>query len=262
MKNSSVFFVILNYYLYNQGIIKNSTINERMNNLITRLFLLAIAPAISIAISMYMSDKYEKEPIPLLVKIFILGAVSVVPVLIVERFLSMFNVFYGILGVLYTAFIIAGLTEEYFKRAVVLRYIYMNKNFNEKLDGIVYCVFSALGFSTVENIIYVVFRFSNNAYVGLYRGILSVPAHCIFAVTMGYYISLSKFSHDEAEKKRYLRKSLFIPAILHGIFDFILMSNLPLYSFILIPYALYLWISNKRKLDKYILDSRENNKEL
>lgn len=230
--------------------------------MVIRLFLMAIAPAVSISIAMYMSDRYEREPIPLLVKIFILGAISVIPTLFVEKFLSALNIFPGPLGVIYISFIVAGFTEEYFKRGVVLKYIYINKNFNEKLDGIVYCVFSALGFSTIENIMYVVFRFNNNAYVGLYRGIMSVPAHCIFAVTMGYYLSISKFSTNEDEKKHFLRKSLYMPAILHGIFDFILMSNFPAYALILILYALYLWISNKRKLDKYIIESKRNTDDI
>ena len=227
-----------------------------------KLLLISIAPAISIAIAVYMSDRYDREPIPLLAKTFLLGAVIVIPTLVVERALLAFNIFSGTLSIIYISFIVAGFTEEYFKRFVVLNYIYKNKHFNERLDGIVYSVFSALGFSMVENIMYIVFRFSNSAYIGLYRGILSVPAHAIFAVTMGYYISLAKFCKDcenEVDRKRYLRKSLYMPTILHGVFDFILMSNAPMYNIIFIPYLIYLWISNQKKIDKYILESQKNN---
>ncbi|AFS79193.1 RsiW anti- sigma factor protease PrsW [Gottschalkia acidurici 9a] len=232
-----------------------------MNILISKLLLIAIAPAISIAIVVYISDKYEKEPIHLLIKTFILGALSVIPTLIVERALTIFNIFPGLIGVFYTSFIVAGFTEEFFKRSVIVNFIYKNKNYNERLDGIVYSIFSALGFATIENIMYVVFRFNYNAYVGLYRGILSVPAHCIFAVSMGYYLSLAKYSKDEVKKRSYLRKSLYIPVILHGIFDFILMSNVPLYSILFIPYAIYLWRSNQKRIDRYILESKNNNED-
>lgn len=227
-----------------------------------KLLLMSIAPAISIAIAVYMSDKYEREPIPILIRTFLLGALMVIPTLIVERALLSFNIFSGTLSVIYISFIVAGLTEEYFKRAVILNYIYKNKDFNERLDGIVYSVFSAIGFSMVENIMYIVFRFNNNQYIGLYRGILSVPAHAIFAVTMGYYISLAKFCNDcnnEKDRKKYLRKSLYMPAILHGIFDFILMSKAPMYNIIFIPYVIYLWRSNQKKIDQYILESQQNN---
>ena len=227
-----------------------------------KLLLISIAPALSIGIAVYMSDRYEKEPISMLIKTLLLGALMVIPTLIVENMLLTFNIFPGILGIAYISFVVAGFTEEYFKRSVVLRYIYRNKNFNERLDGIVYSVFSALGFSVVENIMYIVFRFNDNAYVGLYRGILSVPAHAVFAVTMGYYISLAKFCKDcnnEKDRKKYLKKSLYIPVILHGIFDFILMSGLPMLNIIFIPYLIYLWKSNQKKLDSYIIDSRNDN---
>lgn len=227
-----------------------------------KLLLLSIAPAVSIGVSVYISDRYEREPISLVLKTLLLGALMVIPTLGVETLLLTFNIFPGILGTAYISFIVAGFTEEFFKRAVVLQYIYRNKNFNERLDGIVYSVFSALGFAVVENIMYIVFRFSNNAYVGLYRGILSVPAHAVFAVTMGYYISLAKFCRDcrnEEDRKKYLRKSLYMPVLLHGIFDFILMSELPMFNIIFIPYLIYLWKSNQNKLDKYILESRQSH---
>lgn len=227
-----------------------------------KLLLISIAPAISIAVAIYMSDRYEREPIPLLIKTFLLGALMVIPTLIVENVFLTFNVFPGILSIAYISFIVSGFTEEFFKREVVLRYIYSNKNFSERLDGIVYSVFSALGFAVVENIMYVMFRFDDNAYVGFYRGILSVPAHAVFAVTMGYYISLAKFCRDcdnEAERRKYLRKSLSVPVILHGIFNFILMSELAILNILFVPYLIYLWKSNQIKLDKYIVESRRNN---
>ena len=139
---------------------------------------------------------------------------------------------------------------------VVLKVAYKSKYFNEKLDGIVYAVFASMGFATMENVIYVVYRYSNNPYIGLYRGILSVPAHGVFAVTMGYYLSLAKFSTIEERKRRAYRRSLYMPIIFHGIFDFILMANIPQLTIIFVPYVIYLWWLNERKLSKYLYDSR------
>lgn len=226
-----------------------------MNKLNTRLFIIAIIPAVSIAYAIYLSDRYDKEPVALLLKTFIFGALTVIPVIVVERFLSSFNVFTGLLGAAYTAFIVAGLTEEYFKRLVVVKLMCKNKYFDEKLDGIVYSVFSALGFAAVENIMYVVFRFSYNPYIGLYRGILSVPAHAIFGVTMGYYLSLTKFATNKAREKANYRKSLYMPMLLHGTFNFILMAGIPQVGIAIAIYAVYLWITNQKKLNTYIYDS-------
>ncbi|SCG84006.1 Protease prsW [Proteiniborus sp. DW1] len=221
----------------------------------TRLFIIAVIPAVSIAVAVYLSDRYDREPISLLFKTFIFGALSVIPVIVVERFLSMFNVFTGLLGAAYTAYIVAGFTEEYFKRLVVVKLMCKNKYFDEKLDGIVYAVFSALGFATVENIMYVVFRFSYNPYIGLYRGVLSVPAHAIFGVTMGYYLSLTKFATNKARERANYRKSLYMPMLLHGTFNFILMAGVPQVGVVIAIYAVYLWITNQKKLNTYIFDS-------
>ncbi len=222
----------------------------------TRLFIIAITPGIALALSVYFTDRYDKEPISLLMKVFVLGALSVIPTAIVERFLSSFNIFGGLLGAAYTAFIVAGLTEEYFKRAVVLKTAFPHKAFDEKLDGIVYASFSALGFATVENVMYVVFRFTANPHIGLYRGVFSVPAHMLFAITMGYYLSLARFAHSGKENRMYLRKAFIVPALLHGGFNFILMANIPAVFFVLIPYVIYLWIINLRKLNEYYSESK------
>ena len=189
------------------------------------LLVTAVTPGIALAIIIYLIDKHDREPIKLLVKTFLGGAIIVIPTILFESFLSSFNIFNGLLGAAYTAFIVAGFSEEFFKRFVVMRIDYNNPAYNERLDGIVYCVIASLGFATVENAIYVVFRFADVESVAIYRAILSVPAHMLFAITMGYYLSMAKFCSDPFKRKKYYSKSLTIPMILHGIFDFILMSG-------------------------------------
>ena len=220
-----------------------------------KLLFIAVAPAIALSLGMYLADRYDKEPIDLLFKVFLLGCISVIPVIFVERLLSRLNVFAGLLWPLYMSFIVAGVTEEYFKRKVVLISAYKSIYFNEKLDGIVYCVFAALGFATIENISYVVFRYPTNPYIGVSRAILSVPAHVLFAITMGYYMSLAKYC-EGSESRAYMRKSLIMPIILHGIFDFILLSNTALLMILFIPYVLYLWKINLDRLNEYTKDSK------
>lgn len=226
----------------------------------TRLYIIAITPALVIIVGLYLSDRYDREPLGLLLKTYIFGALIVIPTVLVEEILNFLNIFPGIFRTFYTAFIVAGLSEEYFKRLVVLKIAYNSKHFNEKLDGIVYSVFASMGFATVENIIYVVYRYTNNPYIGLYRGILSVPAHGIFAVTMGYYLSLAKFSTGDIRRKKSYRRSLYMPTIFHGIFDFMLMANIPQLTIIFVPYLIYLWWLNERRLGKYLYDSKSRFK--
>ena len=228
----------------------------------TRLFIIAITPAIIGLGAIYLSDRHDREPLKLLLLTFILGALSVIPSIFVEEVLIRLNIFKGTLGAFYNAFIVAGFTEEYFKRLMIVKVPFKTGYFNEKLDGIVYGVFSALGFATVENIIYVVFTYTNNPFVGLYRGIFSVPAHAVFGITMGYYLSLAKFDKDKARKKRYMTMSLVAPIILHGLFDFILMANIPELTMLFVPYVIFMWWINERKLSAFLYDSRNRVKKL
>lgn len=221
-----------------------------------RLIIIAIIPAAIIILGIYLSDRHDKEPFKVLLFTYILGALSVIPSIVVEEILIAFNIFPSILGAFFNAFIVAAFTEEYFKRLVVLKYAYKTKYFNEKLDGIVYCVFATMGFATVENIIYVAYRYTNNPFIGLYRGIFSVPAHAVFGITMGYYLSLAKFDLNPDRKKMNMRKSLYMPLIMHGIFDFILMAEVPQLTLIFVPYVIFLWVLNQRKLASFMYDSK------
>ncbi len=223
-----------------------------------KLLLLAVAPVIALGTAIYLLDRREKEPILLLMKVYFLGALTVIPVYLIQKIILGFNVFEGILSVVVVAFVVAGLVEEYAKRAVLMNVAYENDNFNERIDGVVYSVFSALGFATVENIMYIMFAYTGNFYVGIMRGVLSVPAHVLFAITMGYYVSLAKFTDNEKMRKSYLLKSLTVPVLLHGFFNFILMSKLPTLMLFFIPFVVYLWIANIIKLCK-LSKTRNNN---
>ncbi len=220
------------------------------------LFITAITPGIAFGLIIYFLDRHDKEPIRMLIKVFFMGVIAVIPTIIVENLLLSFNIFGGILGAGFTAFIVAGLVEEYMKRRVVIKNVYFNPVFDEKLDGIVYCVMSALGFATIENVMYVVFRFADVESIGIYRGLLSVPAHMLFAITMGYYLSLAKFAETPEQSRSFYKKSLTVPVILHGIFDFILMSGNEFLMLLFIPFVIYLWITNLKKLNIFYNDSK------
>jgi RsiW-degrading membrane proteinase PrsW (M82 family) len=143
----------------------------------------------------------------------------------------------------YTAFIVAGLTEEAFKYLAFFLLIWRNKNFNEKFDGIVYAVFISLGFATVENIGYVIQFGEQTGYI---RALASVPAHALFGVTMGYYFGLAKFY--TVQRKLFLVRAILYPIILHGIFDFILMLGNYRLFLAFIPYVIFLYIDGFRRM--------------
>jgi RsiW-degrading membrane proteinase PrsW (M82 family) len=208
------------------------------------LLALALAPVLIILFYIYVRDKYEKEPLSLLVKSLVIGALISIPVIFVESMLSkIWNGELGIMNAGYRAFVVAGFTEELFKFAVLYWLIWKHKEFDEKFDGIVYAVFISLGFAAIENILYV---YEYGANIGYLRAFTAVPAHAVFGVVMGFYFALAKFS--KKYNSYFLIKALVIPVLLHGFYDFILMSDHPYLMFLFIPYLIWLLYFARKKI--------------
>ncbi len=216
--------------------------------------LIAVAPVFIILFYVYFRDKYEKEPLGLLLKALIAGALITIPIYFCEIGLTAFaqNRLDPSSQLLWSAFAVAGGTEEIFKFLGLYILIWANRNFNERFDGIVYAVFISLGFALVENILYVV---QGGADVGWVRAITAVPAHAFFGVTMGYYFGLAKFANDGL-KTAYMVRALAWPIILHGFYDYCLMSEIPILLLAFIPFVIYLWIQGFKKMKELSDNSR------
>lgn len=217
------------------------------------LFLASIAPTVALAYFFYIKDKYEKEPRYLLMKAFLLGVIAVIPVLFLEMKLNVFDASENgdLVSIGYTAFIVAGLVEEGFKFLIFYMLIWRNHEFDEMYDAIVYSVFVSLGFATIENIGYVL---STGFGIALLRSVTAVPAHALFGVSMGYYLGIARFAREQYRAK-YFRLGLIVPVVLHGIYDFILMSRKYYMITVFILYIAYLWSRGMRNVRELVESS-------
>lgn len=208
------------------------------------LLLLALAPVFIILVYIYVRDKYEREPFSLLLKAILLGVVITIPISLTESFLATFNSATTPFGfACYNAFIVAAFTEELFKFACLYLLIWWSKEFDEHFDGIVYAVFISLGFAATENILYVLEYGTQTGYL---RAVTAVPAHALFGISMGYYFSLAKFQSESTGRN--LIKAISVPVLLHGVYDFILMVEHPLFLLAFLPFLIYLWVMGFRKM--------------
>lgn len=221
------------------------------------ILILALLPVVCFLVWIYYKDKYEKEPVAKLVQYFFMGILVSILAIFMEIYLSKFNNLSGIESNIYTAFFVAAFTEEGVKSIILIPMLLGEKDFNEKLDGIIYSIILSLGFATVENIIYLMKeRVDLSLGLAITRGLISIPSHIMFAITMGYYISKYKFAKDNNKKIKYLFYAVIIPILLHGVFDFILMIGYRWAIIVFIVYVIFLWKINLDKLDKYSLYSK------
>jgi len=216
------------------------------------LLVIAIAPGIFLLWFFFHKDRYEPEPLRLLFLTFILGATSTIPAIIIETIGSSWISEPKVpilepLQLLLYLFTSVAVVEELCKLGAALP-AYFSKRFNEPMDGIVYCAASALGFATVENIMYVLRRGWLTAIV---RAFLSVSGHAFFGATMGYYLGLARFYKG----KRFAVYAVLVPVILHTAYNFVSSLGLgiiSLFSAGLLVFYMYRRVSREIKVAEEI----------
>lgn len=201
-----------------------------------------IAPGLAILSYFYLKDQYGMEPLYLVIRSFIFGALLVFPIMFVQYVLETENVFPS---PIFQAFIGSSLLEEFFKWFIFYVTIYTHFHFDEHYDGIVYGVSISLGFATLENILYLI---ANGVQFAFGRALFPVPSHALFGVIMGYYLGKCKFSNRKV-KWKWLFFSIFIPFLLHGVYNYILLSNED-WKFWVTPFMVFLWWFGLHKAKK------------
>ena len=174
----------------------------------------------------YQTDVYEPEPRSYVLGTFALGALAVVPAFLLERALGRALPWLDLgrsahlVPVLAGCFLVIGPVEEICKFLVVRTTIYRHPEFDEPLDGIIYAAAAALGFATLENVLYVV-DFAHGGRVRwellALRSLLALPGHVIFSSTWGYALGRRRF-----DAKFPVVRLLLAAACLHAAYDFVL----------------------------------------
>jgi len=183
------------------------------------LLALALAPGTAIMIYIYLKDHHEREPLHLLLISFFYGVLSTFLTLAISFPLNALILTKDddVGSQFINAFFKVSLVEEFAKFVFVRFVLFKNKNFNEPFDGIVYAVMVSMGFATLENILYV---YQYGFVTGILRMFTAVPAHATFGILMGYFLGLSKFSHN---RSLYLSLiALMVPTVFHGAYDYFL----------------------------------------
>ena len=205
-----------------------------------------LLPALFWAGYHYYKDRHQPEPIPNLVFCFLLGIAAsylsksmyVALEIINLRFdayeLAATNLWHTLA---YAIFIIGGI-EETAKLTPFLIFAIRFKAFDEKLDGIIYASFIALGYAAMENLHYLQYLTQSEA---IYRGFAGPVVHVLFASVWGYQIGVARLAGKPLLVVSFL--AVTGAAILHGLYDFIVIalpiSALPLSAALIL--SVWIW---------------------
>ncbi|MGD9561188.1 MAG: PrsW family glutamic-type intramembrane protease [Pyrinomonadaceae bacterium] len=200
--------------------------------------VIAFVPAALYILPLVGLDRYDPEPFWLLAFAFLWGAlVSVIVSFFVNTFFSVaVAVGTGSPGLanIASAVISAPIVEEASKGiGLLILLIFFRRYFDDILDGIVYGGVIALGFATVENVLYYG-NGLNAAYIehGItsrallsflllfsLRGILSPFAHVTFTAMTGVGCGISRESHNGLVKFAMPVLGYIVAVVLHGIWN-------------------------------------------
>ena len=227
------------------------------------LIAAAVIPAVFLMLKVYRSDRLEKESKGLLLRLVRGGILSSLLALVEERILSAVlgrmvdenTLLYNI--ILY--FIVVAVSEESSKYIFLRRNSWNSVEFNSRFDGVVYAVFTSLGFALWENISYVM---TYGFRVAIVRAVTAIPGHACFGVFMGVFYGLARMYYNRREyslSKICRVMSVIIPVFLHGTYDFIAtmeetVFGLYFIAFVSILFVVsYIVVSKESKTDEFIV---------
>lgn len=220
------------------------------------LLILAIFPSIGLLLYAKNKSNYTTQPISLLVKYLLFGSLTIIPIYILEtvfdvaclRIIDTYEVYAFV-----NAFFCAGAIEELFKLTVLyVLTIKYDKYFKALYDGIIYSICVALGYSILEDLLYIFIYYGGDLSTALLRAV--TPGHFCFSIFMGILFSEAK-KYEKSNKKqfhKYIGLSFAVPMLIHGLYDYCIgMGGSFLLVFVVLLIFLYVYafrnIKNKSK---------------
>lgn len=218
------------------------------------LIAAAVIPAIFLLIQVNKADKLDKEPPGLLLSLVFRGIISTSLAMFTEQIgTAILDSLWPENSFVYRFlmyFVVVGLSEEGFKYLVLKGRTWNTPAFNCQFDGVVYAVSVSLGFALWENISYVAMYGFGTALV---RAVTAVPGHACFGVFMGAFYGMAKrydnYGYPDASR-RCRKLAVFLPMVLHGIYDFIASSDAGSSEWIFLIFVVALFLITSRMVKR------------
>jgi RsiW-degrading membrane proteinase PrsW (M82 family) len=211
-----VFIGIFNFLLPNLGD------NLNTGGLIALGLVFSTVPALLWLAIFYRIDRREPEPKQLVIAVYLVGlllAAALYQPLVQGLFLAdewLHQTWWGqLLG---EVLLIGGLSMGIVYLAV-RAVVYGSREFDERLDGIIYCMAAALGLATVINFLYVLDHGGVDLGIGSIRMVTNALGYASFGGVLGYFVGQARFEKTPAY---YLPAGVGLASLLTGLYFFLL----------------------------------------
>ena len=170
----------------------------------------------------FSEDKARPEPKSLIASAFIAGMMIVPVVLPLQQF-AMESV-----PLATNLIFVWVIIEEVLKYSAALIVVLWNKAVDEPIDAIIYMITIALGFSALENALFIFNPLEDGDYIGSFltgnfRFLGATLLHVLASGTVGIFMAFAYYKHDLV---RILSATfgLFVAIVLHALFNFFIMD--------------------------------------
>jgi len=192
---------------------------------------LILAPMPSfIWLAFYLRKDKHPEPNRMVIKIFLLGVLTVPVAGALEQLLFIGSEKIPVANKLSLIIIGFAFIEEALKYLVVRFWVLKNPAFDEPVDAMIYMIIAALGFAAAENIYLLsqinplalsvgsTLEFTINRFLG------ATFLHALASGIMGYFLAASLLINSKI-RKILIGGGLLAATVLHSIFNYIIILN-------------------------------------
>jgi len=183
--------------------------------------VLALVPAGIWLLFFYSQDRFEPEPKRYVAGVFVLGALlaSALGIPLTNDLFHVTEWLYDSpLVQLVGGVLVVGFSQEFLKYAAVRYTLYGSREFDERIDGVIYGTAAGLGYATMLNIHYVVGHAGVDLSVGVIRITITALAQASFSGIVGYFLAQDKF---EGKPVWWMPAGVGLAAVLNGVFIFV-----------------------------------------
>lgn len=168
-------------------------------------------------------DIEHPEPRSMILLSFVGGAMAVIVSVMAEKFTA--DIFFD-----QTARYVSWAAIEELSKLIVIAFVALDSRYNdEPIDAMVYLVTIALGFSAIENTLFILSPFSSGQIAaglatGSMRFIGATLVHVVSSAIIGFSLGLA-FYRGKFTKALYLIGGVILAVFLHSLFNLFIISS-------------------------------------
>ncbi len=193
--------------------------------------LAGVAPAIVWLAFWLFEDRCDPEPKRYIFFTFVAGMAAVYPVLLIEQNVVPYIDPAFAMGATASPLLLLcwALTEELFKFGAAYLVALRSYVFDEPLDAVIYMVTAALGFSALENALFLFGAFAHGGLLhsvitGDLRFIGATLLHTLSSSTIGITLAFSYYK-SRSSRRLFALCGVVLAVALHTLFNFFILGN-------------------------------------